>query len=137
MRRTEPDASAALSIPQRVRWAAMKAAAILLASDFSGARESEGLQQPAGSRVGVDRGAPPPAGGCSLSQLLGEPFEEREERVVRGCEDRHGASHTVSRAAAARARGEPPSVRRPARTGSRAEATGANVRTGQGFGASV
>jgi hypothetical protein len=82
-------------------------------------------------------GVTAPAGGCSLPRLLREPFEEREDRVVRGWEDRHGASHTVPRAAAARARGEPPSVRRPARTGSRAEATRANVRTGQGFGPSV
>src|SRR5262249_15667929 len=43
----------------------------------------------------------------------------------------------LPRAAAARARGEPPSVRRPARTGSRAEATRAKVRRGQGFGPNV
>ena len=38
----------------------------ILLSDSDGARESVGLQQPAGSRVGVDRGVLPAAGGCSL-----------------------------------------------------------------------
>jgi len=86
---------------------------------------------------GVTGGSPPPPADVHCRNSSGEPFEERRGARRARCEDRHGASHTVSRATAARARGEPPSVRRPARTGSRAEATGANVRTGQGFWANV
>jgi hypothetical protein len=82
-RRTEPDVSAALSIRQRGRWPGKSAVAIVLASAFSSAREAEGLQQRAGSRVGVDRVGSEP-----------EPFRDLQnpEGLFRALLGRHHVS---------------------------------------------